>query len=559
MARRVIGLDVGTYSIKVFHLENSNRTSQFSITAYAEKVLADFILEEAPEDTRPMLQRQQEAALLSLKLEGFFDEGTIVTGLSGVDAQVRSLPVPFTNKKKIQAVLGGLLDAQIPLDFNELVTSWSLQKPVNLQNSILLAFAKKNSVKNYLKLLKESGAEPRYLTHKAAGLIDILQHLMRKDALAKLSRIAVVDLGHQSTSVCVGTSETLLLARTVLRGEQDVTKLLSEKLHLSLAEAEKAKRERGFIETETDKAKMLEQHLMSEALKDAYQPVVRELRQINLALEAKGEGQIAQVYLVGGGSKLKNLDHYLTEMLRIKTNIVSHLDFSITPTAKIACLPEAQATDGTAALASSYALYGCTHNKNTNHFDFRKEEFVWRGELSLLRKRTSSLVAWGMVVFVLLLNYGAVKNWSLGKQLGALNAKESSDCSSVLSRKVASGAKCLSLMKDLIAGKGFLKIPEFSAADTYLQIAKNTPPALQLKATEVDITDAKIRISGETSGFEMVDGIVQALSKVPCVTDVDKGRATQTDSFVRFQITADLNCHAADEDKKSLKKRSKRK
>ena len=104
MARRVIGLDVGTYSVKVTHLESSNRGTDFEVVAYAEKLLSDFAFTE--EADLPMLVRQQEAALLLLKAEGFFEEGMIISGLSGADAQVRSLPVPFTNSKKIQAVLG---------------------------------------------------------------------------------------------------------------------------------------------------------------------------------------------------------------------------------------------------------------------------------------------------------------------------------------------------------------------------------------------------------------------------------------------------------------------
>jgi general secretion pathway protein L len=346
MARRVIGLDVGTYSIKVTHLECRKRGADFEVMAYAEKFLSDFRVAEEEGDL-PMLVRQQEAALLLLKAEGFFEEGTIISGLSGADAQVRSLSVPFTNTKKIQAVLGGILDAQLPLDIDDLVLSWFLQKrppfqqkvntDTGAQNQILVAFAKKNSVAAFLKLLQDAKVNPRQVTHKAAGLFDLLQHLVRKNSPGSSKNFAVLDLGFQTSSLCVGNLDRLLLARTVLRGGHDVTQNLATKLHLSYAEAEIRKLKTGFIETETEKAKLLEQHLMSEALKESCLPVIRELRQTVLALQSQGEEECTQIFLIGGGSKIKNLDQYFYEMLKIKTHAENDLKILMSPNIKKDC------------------------------------------------------------------------------------------------------------------------------------------------------------------------------------------------------------------------------
>src|SRR3989338_6149139 len=123
MAKRIIGLDIGSYSIKVLHLENSEVVKTHEVSTSPE-------------------------ALLALKDSDWLDGDILVSGLSGSDAQVRSLEVPFSNSKKIQAILGGLLDAQLPLEIDDLTLSWFLQTTKkDAEQRILAAFAKKDSIK----------------------------------------------------------------------------------------------------------------------------------------------------------------------------------------------------------------------------------------------------------------------------------------------------------------------------------------------------------------------------------------------------------------------------
>lgn len=111
MAKRIIGLDIGTHSIKLVHLENSAVVKTHEVPYSKE-------------------------ALLGLKAGGLLDGNILVTGLSGVDAQVRSLVVPFSSPHKIQAILGGLLDAQLPLEIDDLTLSWFLQTEKKTLNNI---------------------------------------------------------------------------------------------------------------------------------------------------------------------------------------------------------------------------------------------------------------------------------------------------------------------------------------------------------------------------------------------------------------------------------------
>lgn len=246
MAKRIIGLDIGAHSIKVVHLENSEVKKTHEVS-YSEE------------------------AFLALKGSDLLEGDILVTGLSGADAQVRTLEVPFSSPKKIQAILGGLLDAQLPLEIDDLVLSWFLQtEKKDPQQSILAAFAKKPSVQAYLDKLSQIGANPKILTLKAAGLYELLKHELKEPRLA-----AIVDIGHSSTSICIGDDHKMLVARSVFKADLP--------------------------------------------------SVLREVRQTFLSLERP----IEQVYLVGGGALTPNIESQFTQILGIATQVLR--PFALSP------------------------------------------------------------------------------------------------------------------------------------------------------------------------------------------------------------------------------------
>ena len=251
MAKRLIGLDIGSKTIKVLHLENSEVLKTHEVP-YSEEALG------------------------SLAQEGFLKGDFLVTGLSGVDAQVRSLDVPFSSAKKIEAILGGLLDAQLPLEIEELILSWCLQtEKSDEQQQIMAAFAKKSSVKAFLDSLKTYGANPNILTLKSAALYELLKYQLRE-----LKTAMIIDIGASSTSMCVGNNQRLLMARSILKSDLN--------------------------------------------------SVMHELRQTMISFGKP----IEQIYLVGGGALTPGVEETFGSVLGIPTQVLR--PFSLSPTMALA-------------------------------------------------------------------------------------------------------------------------------------------------------------------------------------------------------------------------------
>jgi Tfp pilus assembly protein PilN len=103
-------------------------------------------------------------------------------------------------------------------------------------------------------------------------------------------------------------------------------------------------------------------------------------------------------------------------------------------------------------------------------------------------------------------------------------------------------------MQETIVGQGDLGIPEWSAADVYLELARTVPTDIKIKITDLDISDLKVRFSAETSSFEAVEQVVAALAQSHCLSKVEKSRTRQTQTgAIQFQINLEVNCGKVNE------------
>lgn len=440
MARKTIGLDIGNRYIKVVHLEGSEVLRTYEVP-YSEEALA------------------------ALSEEKLLEGDLLVTGLSGADAQVRSLDVPFSNAKKIQAVLGGLLDAQLPLEIDDLIVSWFLQtEKTDLQQKISAAFAKKSAIRGFLERLSAVQANPQIITLKAAALYELMKRELKEPTTAM-----IVDIGEESTSWCLGNEKHLLLARSVLKSDAA--------------------------------------------------SVLRELRQTLIAFEQP----VQKIFLVGSGALTPEIESELARVLGIPVEVLKPLGLS-----------------PSFAIAACYALIGQTRSEKLNRFNLRMGEFAFRSDMKFASARTKTFGTWAAVLLILLLVNFMARRYFLGTRIDDLRKSEEAVCTQVMGDSKAKS--CLSAMKKAIAQGKQDAIPNMSAVDIYLEIAKDLPSNMKLKVTSLDIGNDGVRLSGDVADFESVDTVVAGLSRGRCFKNVEKGPARQSQSGVSFQISMDIDC-----------------
>lgn len=515
MARRVIGLDVGTYSVKVVHLEA--RAAGFDIHTYSELPLSRFA-KEGQEQSEFDLQKE---ALAELKRQGHLDGSWIVSGLPSTFAQLRSLDVPFTDAKKIEAVLPGLMDSHLPFSVENLAYTWFPigQKPVGAK--LLVGFARKENIGQNLAQLRSVEVDPRILTVKAAALYDLIAQAASSGTNPN-ALYGVIDIGHKSTGICVGDKQSIRFARSVPKGGFYVTQNLSERSGMTMAEAE---------------AHKIEAREMSDMLREAYYPIAREIRQTILAMESETHQKVEQIFLVGGGAKATGLAEFLSKILMTNVSFVNRFSGFANLTA-VGHAPTAEA-----GLAISYALLGENTARRVPRFNFRKEEFAFSGELGFVRQRGITLGIYAAVLIVLLGFTGWLNNYLLAKQFEELSARQQQSCPAQAAGQKMSAKDCYETMLAEINYRA--PVPESGSTDILLDLSVVIPAALDLKFKSYSIDPKNaITFTAETSSTEAVDELAGVLRESKCFDQVvKKNSRVGPNGVVLFDIEMKYNCN----------------
>ncbi|MDP2344184.1 MAG: pilus assembly protein PilM [Deltaproteobacteria bacterium] len=550
------------------------------------------------EDAAGTLRRRQGEALADLKARGLLEGDVFVTGLPGDAAAVKTLLFPFNDREKIAVALPYTLEAEISLDFDDVVWSWVQlpPKPTNSsaapskESEVLCAFARKEAVQEVLDLFAVHGIDPRHIELDTLVLDDLwdgvlaVNHGIDGDGPSVLSSplttpggtvietldgapapaIAVVDIGHRRTSVCVMHQGQVVSAHTLLHGGADATRALAKDIGLPLDEAERGKRKEAFLEVAGAVAQFPEQHQISDVLKRAYAPIVRRLRQIVQATISSSRLRIVKIVLTGGGSKVLNLDRHLAEELNVKvargrevgaTLRASGTGFaSATAAADLRGPLTNDADDGSeAAMALAYALSGLAGARTKARIDFRVGPFAWQGDYDFLRERVPALTAWAAALLVVVGVGSLAQVVALSREDDALVKKQLAVCQQITGQALESASVCRSIIQERINGTAGFQVPDHSAVDVFLEISRRLPyPAeLKRKITELDITSERVRLKGTTTTYDAIDTMVEKLQGGKCFQLVEKGKARNISAdVVELNITINLDCAAAPGDGK---------
>ncbi|MCX7943261.1 MAG: hypothetical protein N2746_01975 [Deltaproteobacteria bacterium] len=159
--------------------------------------------------------------------------------------------------------------------------------------------------------------------------------------------------------------------------------------------------------------------------------------------------------------------------------------------------------------------------------NFRKNEFVYRGEYDFLKRQ---LIRYGVALtLILLLAIGLTvyKFRMLSKYDEQLNSYLAEVTKQILGKPYDNFTTALAVIKSKTEPKN-LSIPANSAFDYFMFLSDAFPQEIDVNIRVLEIGDKKIRIEAETDSFESVDRVVNSLKKNSCLKDITKGKVKKS-------------------------------
>ncbi|MEO1233407.1 MAG: pilus assembly protein PilM [Myxococcota bacterium] len=561
MPQRILGLDLGSWSIKAVLIETGFRGFQVERAVELPLPTPDPNLESPPS-----IRDRQALALAELLADDDLRADAQIIGFPGEEAAVRFLRLPFSDARKVEQIMEGELEDVVPFDLYEGVYDHQLleRNPIRGEpgNSLSLAVAARDDdVRSFLELLEQAEVDPKFLPVDVLGLYNLYSHFLagdgtrpetpgldREPALdmdeleveeidsARPEGRLLVDIGHARTLVLAASEAGIAHARVIRAGGEDVTRAIARTYNLEWSDAEAGKHADALIATARHPAANDEVQRLSDVIVRGLSPLVRELRRTLASVRRERRVDITRIDLLGGGARLENLPHYLAEALGVPVGMGAAVEQNVE-----SIVVEDRRGAFAGALAQALRAGG---DGSVNALDLRKGEFAFSGGLQHLRGRVPTMIAAVATLLVLLLAYGILKGRALGAREAEVDREFCRVTKDVVGREICEPDVALSVMRSPPSELGSFKLPETSALDILLELSERVPEDVKVKLTELNLTKERTVVEGEAPSFDAVDRLVAAYSESECLQDIqkDKLRKKVGGSGVEFQLKMKVGC-----------------
>ncbi|MDR0965389.1 MAG: pilus assembly protein PilM [Myxococcales bacterium] len=523
---RILGLDLGAHSIKAILLESSFRGA--AIVSHTQ------------------LEREADGGfdfsrLVShLRLSKSLHVDQIIVAAPGASVATQHLSLPFTDTRRIEATLGFEIESLLPYDIDEVTYDHQVLTTEGGKSELIVGTARTAEIASLLAELKAAGLDPRVVTSSALAY----QNLICASPVAGVApglvagqeglREAILDIGHERSSLCVGApSGKLECARTFQGGGRDLTRALAMEFEVSLDDAQAWKEQEANLSDDLPPHSELAR--ARGALRQALMPILREVRATLRANDARFHSSVGRLFLAGGTANLRGLCAFFSQELGMEV------------------LPLSLGNRGAEARieAPDQVIYGQAYALSLqgqgtlrgHRFNLRKGALSFKGDLDYLKGKASRLGVFALAL-LLLAGVSMVAQWrNVSQREQAIDA----ELFEMTKRVLGQGQKNYDIALNLLRGSGSpqAQLPAVSALDLFTELT-DSAQKMEVKLEEVDAQLERIKVRGETAGFDGVDRLVSALEAVACFKEVKRNRVQKNKdgSKVVFDLDIRVSCSA---------------
>lgn len=540
MAHTITGIDLGSWSVKFTVLEAGFRRSR-TLSTFEERIA---------QDERPFFERQQEA--IKRGAARLPSGTTAYVALPGDMVTMRVLDLPFADARKIDQVVGYEMEGQMIHELHDVILDHAVLSARGKVDEgeagcrALVVAARIEDVRTMLAQLQACNVDARslyvapllYRPFSPAVVVE------EGDQPPTPGCRVVVDIGHRRTNLCFVVDDEAVFARTILHGGEEITKSLHRASNgtWTLEQAEQGKIQLGFVASQNRPPRSSVESRVDVVVREALQPLLRDLRQTLTSFSAKDKAPIEEILLAGGGARLTGLDGFLQDELGVPVNpLVAPPEPREGPDGQwLPEPPEALEADRF-VLADAIARVGA---RGSRELDMRRGEFQYRASFSIVRQRAghllvlaASLIACaGIDAAITLRRLSAEQNVlktqfeTAAKELFGATRMEAADVSAALRR---------SQRDEMVT------LPKATAYDLLDEISTRIPPAdkVTLDIEDLDIRPKKTSIKGTIDSAAAVDEIVAKLKEIECFEEISKGPITEVSGGAKqFSLNITSKC-----------------
>ena len=320
--QKVIGLDLGTYSIKAVEIINTFKS--YEITNFYEKVVP-YNPDVSRDTIIPNIMEQ-------LFVENRLNEADrIVTAMPGQYISSRIMTFNFSDIRKIEPAVLSELEDYVPFHLDEMIVDQQIIGQVDKKTIVLAVMTRKAYLASFLDNLKRINIDPRLVDIDSLAFYNLSSTMNFEPGTCT----ALVDCGHEKTSVCIVKDGVLRMFRTINLGGKFLTEFLMRDLEMTYQQAEAAKHRVSRVLNKGDDVHVYtkEDLAIAERLTLSINTIVKELGRTLYAFKTWDKTPVDMLLLSGGTAQITGIDSYLSDqlMLDVQINKMENTTLKINP------------------------------------------------------------------------------------------------------------------------------------------------------------------------------------------------------------------------------------
>jgi general secretion pathway protein L len=488
--RKVLGLDLGSYSLKLVELRAGLRGVEF------------LRCEELPLPAHASPEEIEATVELFLQQRGISPE-YVVSAMAADRTTQRHLRFPFAGAKRVAQAVRFEVEEGLPIPFEDLVLTHEQALTGRDRTDVMAVLAPRSEVEHHLARMRRIGAEPRIVEVEGAVLANLAEYF----GLREVGRL-VIDLGHSKTSLCLWVDGRPICLRSIPLAGRAFTEAIAVEHGLSFESAENEKHKTGLFEPGSAKP-------ISPAVRDLLDRLTRECMRTLQSMVGDALDSIApsELLLVGGTARSPGLAEWFREQTGLASRVLS------VPAGTQGARALGEVSAPTFAQAAALALRGSRTDRVTS-LDLRQGGFRYVADLSGLRPQLRLTLGLFAVALLLWIGMSASTVFVQQQKVDEMRARMAQLYAQAFPDRSLPDDPMQALEKDLSDSRALadhlgVTETELSPLGVLREISSRIPPELDVSLTELRLERHSVRATGFARDFQSVDRVKQQLQQVP--------------------------------------------
>lgn len=308
--KNLVGLDIGSSSVKAVELQNRRGTVELVSLGY-ENLPSDTIV-----DGQIMELNNVSNVVSNIFREHQIKTDRVVAGVSGHSVIIKNIVVPQMTEEELEESIDWHAEEHIPFDIADVSLDYEITGRTHDALQVLMAACKRDKIANVKQAIQLAGKQPAIIDVDAFALQNCYE-VNYQPAPGQV--VALLNIGAATMNINILNGTKSVFTRDVSVGGNQYTGLLQKELGLPFEQAEAVKR--GLPLPEGTEEREIQPIL--ETVSDILALEISKTMDFYRATAEEGESAVQMILISGGGSKLPGLIEYLSQRFEIPVEVLN--------------------------------------------------------------------------------------------------------------------------------------------------------------------------------------------------------------------------------------------